>query len=347
MVPALSRDAIRVRPSPRCIVCGSEGANVYHGLDDVLFGAPGEWSMSRCVNRGCGLLWLEPQPVEEDIGKAYTEYYTHHDAATHPSLPKRAYRQIRSSYLRSRLGYDAATSFKASSWLAPFGGLHPGGGDVFAAAAMFLPAPERGAALLDVGSGAGDFISTMQRLGWKVAGVETDGRAVERARARNLDVHLGELEGAAYPSATFNAITMAHVLEHVHDPRRLLAECRRILKPNGRLVILTPNSDSWGHRRFGRDWRGLEPPRHIHLFNSKNVSVLVRSAQLRPDRISTLAINASAVWAASAAIHRKRSKSATWMPAAAGIAFQLAERIRLGLDSSAGEDLIAIATRVD
>src|SRR5579864_8808208 len=93
--------AIRVRPSPRCILCGSQGVTIYRKLDDALFGAPGEWSMSRCANSQCGMLWLDPQPVEEDIGKAYTEYYTHHDAATRTSFPKRAYRQLRSSYLRS------------------------------------------------------------------------------------------------------------------------------------------------------------------------------------------------------------------------------------------------------
>jgi SAM-dependent methyltransferase len=144
---------------------------------------------------------------------------------------------------------------------------------------------------------------------------------------------------------------MAHVVEHVHDPLQLLAECRRILKPNGTLVIITPNSDSWAHRHFGRDWRGLEPPRHIRVFNSANIKGLLESVGLRPVRISTLAINASAIWPASAAIRRARSSDANGgrqpglRTTAAGVARQVAERLMLTVDSAAGEDLLVVATR--
>jgi 2-polyprenyl-3-methyl-5-hydroxy-6-metoxy-1,4-benzoquinol methylase len=324
---------------------------LYQGLDDVLFGAPGEWSLRRCTNDRCLLLWLDPQPTEEDIGKAYAAYYTHEERTTASSLPKRIFRSIKASYLRSRLGYEKATSGTAWRWLAPLGNLHPGGGDAFAATVMFLPAPKAGSSLLDIGCGGGDFIALMRELGWKVTGVETDPVAVDRARARELDVHQGELESAGFHDTSFDAITMAHVIEHVHDPHRLLTHCRRILKPNGTLVVITPNSSSWGHRHFGRDWRGLEPPRHIHIFNPKNMRRLLESTGLQPVRVATLAINASAVWPASAAIRSKRSEfeagreavvmRSTW----SGAAHQVAERLMLTVDPSAGEDLIAIATR--
>jgi 2-polyprenyl-3-methyl-5-hydroxy-6-metoxy-1,4-benzoquinol methylase len=317
----------------------------------VLFDAPGEWSLKRCTNPECGLLWLDPQPIEEDIGKAYAAYYTHHGAAAEASLPKRIFRQVRASYLRSRLGYERATSVRGWRWLAPLGDLHPGGGDAFAATAMFLPAPRAGSSLLDVGCGGGDFIATMRELGWKVAGVETDPIAVARAQSRQLDVHQGQLEGAGFDDMSVDAITVAHVVEHVHDPRRLLRECRRILKPNGTLVITTPNSASWAHRHFGRDWRGLEPPRHIQIFNPRNIRRLLNAADLQPVRVATLAINASAIWPASAAIHRSRSSSTNARSAvglrttATGVARQIVERAMLSVDPAAGEDLLAVATR--
>jgi 2-polyprenyl-3-methyl-5-hydroxy-6-metoxy-1,4-benzoquinol methylase len=355
ILPAVSlagAPSIRVRASTSCNVCGSPGEVLYAGLDDVLFGAPGDWTLKRCANQGCGLLWLDPQPVEEDIGKAYATYYTHQGATTGSSLPRRLFRQARASYLRSALGYEGATSSRDWRWLAPLGHVHPGGADAFAATAMFLHAPQGGASLLDVGCGGGDFIATMRELGWKVSGVETDPVAVERARGRQLDVHHGNLESAGFDDTSFDAITLAHVIEHVHEPQRLLAECRRILKPNGRLAITTPNSSSWAHRHFGRDWRGLEPPRHIHIFNPKNIRHLLESAGLQPVRVATLAINASAIWPASAAIRRSRSSPAgaretvglkTTLP---GVARQVAERLLLGIDPSAGEDLLAVATRV-
>lgn len=342
---------IRVRASTSCNVCGSAGEVLYAGLDDVLFGAPGEWTIKRCINQACGLLWLDPQPVEEDIGMAYAQYFTHQEAPTATSLPKRIFRRVRASYLHSRLGYEAASGNR-SRWLAPLGDLHPGGGDAFAATVMFLPAPTSGQSLLDVGCGGGDFIAKMRELGWKVAGVETDPVAAERARGRQLDVHQGGLESAAFDDMSFDAITLSHVIEHVYEPRRLLAECRRILKPNGTLAILTPNSASSGHRHFGKDWLPLDPPRHIHVFNPSNMSRLLESAGLNPVRVATLAINASAIWPSSAAIRRLRSSPAhggetvglkTTLP---GVARAVAERLMLRVDHSAGEDLLALATRI-
>jgi len=344
--------SIRVRASTSCSVCGSTGEVLYSGLDDVLFGAPGEWTIKRCVNQGCGLLWLDPQPIEEDIGKAYTTYYTHQGATAGSSLPKRIFRQVRASYLRSALGYERATSTRGWRWLAPLGHVHPGGPQAFAAAAMFLPAPGGGASLLDVGCGGGDFIATMRDLGWKVSGVETDPVAVERARGRQLDVRLGDLDSAHFADTSFDAISLAHVIEHVHDPGRLLAECRRILEPNGKLAITTPNASSWAHRHFGRDWRGLEPPRHIHIFNPKNIRLILEEAGLQPVKVGTLAINASAIWPASAAIRRTRLVAANdhapvvLKTTLRGVVRQIAERLMLNVDDSAGEDLLALATRI-
>ena len=353
MVTALKPDAMRVQPSPMCIVCGCEGATIYHDLDDVLFGVAGRWSISRCVNRECGLLWLDPQPVEEDIGKAYVRYFTHQERAGHVGLPQRLYRHVRSSYLRSKLGYERATTSRTWRWSAPIAQLHPGSGEVFAASVMFLDSPAPGSTLLDVGCGDGDFMVRMRDLGWQTAGVEPDPVAVERATARGLEVHQGALEPAAFGDRRFDAITLAHVIEHVHDPSRLLANCRRLLKPTGRLVILTPNTSSWGHRHFARDWLSLDPPRHIHLFNPLNIRRLLESNKLTPTKIATLAINASAVWPASTAIRRSRSHANRDRPAVglattvAGAVRQSQERLMRTFDAAAGEDLLAIATRAE
>ena len=344
---------IRARSCPNCFVCGSAGEIIYEGLVDVLYGAPGKWSIRRCSSRDCGLLWLDPQPLAEDIGKAYDRYFTHGGAAADASVLKRIYGRVRASYLRTKLGYEVAGSDTGWRLLAPIANLHPGAADVFAASVMFLPSPNPGASLLDVGCGGGDFMLRMRGRGWTVTGVETDPVAVERARNRGLDVHQGQVAGAALADSTFDAITMSHVIEHVHDPRDLLVRCRRLLKPAGTLVMLTPNSAAWGHRHFGRDWLSLDPPRHIHVFNSRNIRQLVTSARLVPKRIATLAINASAVWPASAAIRRARSSADGDRPAItlkitrAGIARQAAERLLRTVDPAAGEDLLAIATRAE
>ena len=332
-------------------MCGGEGELLHQNLDDVLFGAPGEWSIRRCLDKRCGLVWLDPQPLEKDIGRAYAEYYTHAASPVNggAGLPRVIFRQVRAGVLRARMGYSRAASGFAWRFMAPLGTLYPGGTDALAASAMFVKAPPKTSSLLDVGCGAGDFMVAMRDLGWQVSGVETDPRAVERAVQRGLDVRHTGLEQAELPDAAYDAVTMAHVIEHVHDPRRLLAECRRILKPGGTLVILTPNSASWGHHHFGRDWRGLEPPRHIRIHNRRNLTRMLESAGLVPVRVATLAINANAVWSRSTTIRRARQAGARRVTPntnpVGGVLAQVAERARLRLDADAGEDLLAIATR--
>jgi SAM-dependent methyltransferase len=86
------------------------------------------------------------------------------------------------------------------------------------------------------------------------------------------------LESIGYPDNSFDAITMSHVIEHVHDPVALLKECYRILKPAGYLVVTTPNINSWGHKKFEENWIHLDPPRHLHLFSQNTLQTCAEKA---------------------------------------------------------------------
>ena len=72
-----SRDQIQTTPSPKCPVCDEEGLRLYQDLEDSLYYVPGKWSLSKCTNSKCGLLWLDPRPIEEDIESLYRQYHTH------------------------------------------------------------------------------------------------------------------------------------------------------------------------------------------------------------------------------------------------------------------------------
>ena len=61
---------IRSHECPQCFLCKSPGIELYAGLTDRLFGAPGVWKMKQCLNLDCGLLWLDPMPLADDIGVA-------------------------------------------------------------------------------------------------------------------------------------------------------------------------------------------------------------------------------------------------------------------------------------
>jgi SAM-dependent methyltransferase len=83
-----------------------------------------------------------------------------------------------------------------------------------------------------------------------------------------------------YPADSFDAVIMSHVIEHVPHPRELLTECARVLKPGGRLVMLTPNAESFGLDYYGRCWRGLEPPRHLQIFSQLALEQIAKQAGL-------------------------------------------------------------------
>jgi hypothetical protein len=80
----IQNSGIRVRPSPFCTMCGRRGEPLYHGLIDRVFDTPGRWNLKRCPDSACGLLWLDPIPVAEDIGKAYANYFTHNPVSDGP-----------------------------------------------------------------------------------------------------------------------------------------------------------------------------------------------------------------------------------------------------------------------
>src|ERR1700704_6417907 len=106
-------DQIRSRPCPSCYVCGAKGDSLYHDLKDRYFAAPGVWNIRKCRNAGCGHAWLDPMPIEEDIGKAYETYFTHADNSgtmTPRSLAKRFVQSLRGRYLEVAYGYKRSAA---------------------------------------------------------------------------------------------------------------------------------------------------------------------------------------------------------------------------------------------
>lgn len=271
-------NTIRTRSCPDCYVCATTGEPLYQGLRDRLFGAPGQWNLKRCPNTDCGLLWLDPMPIEEDIGKAYESYYTHDDVHQLPDTwLRRLYRRVKNGYVANEFGYEDTETTSFDRLLARLIYLHPGRRADFDLSVFYLNAQPNGY-LLDVGCGSGAMLKSIADRGWRVEGVDFDPKAVQNAQAKGLKVHLGSLEEQKFPDNTFDAITMSHLIEHMPDPLGLLRECHRILKPGGCLVTVTPNAFSWGHRLYGSDWRGLEPPRHLSVFTPHALINAVRHA---------------------------------------------------------------------
>jgi SAM-dependent methyltransferase len=281
------RPAMRTSPCPTCYSCGAPGVPLYRDLRDKLFGAAGTWSLSKCSAPGCGLLWLDPMPIAADLPLAYQTYYTHGEKPTSAlyGLGKSLFALVTDGFLS--VGGIPAERKRAR--LMFLGGSPPG-------------------TLLDVGCGDGAFLAAMAKRGWQVTGIDFDPVAVEAARnVHGLDVHVATIESVVEGGASFDVVTASHVVEHVPNPVEFLSHCRRLLRPGGRMVLKTPNADSFGSRRYGRAWRGLEPPRHLHIFTLEALETSARKAGFASCNFFTTSVGAEHILVASRLLARKRT----------------------------------------
>jgi len=100
-------------------------------------------------------------------------------------------------------------------------------------------------------------------------GVEPGDFDEEDVKKHGLNVVKGTLEEAHYPDNYFDVITMNHVFEHVYNPSDTMKELKRILKPNGTLIIAVPNYNSLVYKIFGKYWYQLDAPRHLFIYSNK------------------------------------------------------------------------------
>lgn len=326
---------MQVEPVDACPVCGDARREVLHdGLVDRLYGAPGTWRLQRCAR--CGAAYLDPRPTRDAITTAYDAYYTHEPApwpASEEDAARRLRQALRNGYLNARYDYALRPATPVGRLVVPALPRQRAAADRHV---RRLRRTREGARVLDVGCANGEFLLAMRAAGWLVQGVETDPRAVARAREHGLDVDEGELDEGTYPPRSFDAITISHVLEHLRDPVGTLRACREFLRDDGVLWIATPNLASHGHTRYGRAWRGLEPPRHLVLFTPASFRRALDGAGFRVDEFQRPA-PARWVYEASEELAAKRP-SRLGRRLAAAVA-----DTRSGLRRERGEELVALA----
>jgi 2-polyprenyl-3-methyl-5-hydroxy-6-metoxy-1,4-benzoquinol methylase len=355
-------DDIEVESAQICPVCKTDGEKIYPNLRDYSFGAPGTWPMRRCTS--CTLLWLDPRPTISDISKVYRTYYTHGVTSAGSTLQKHVHnssfsrrvvravtegvRRVQDSVLAVRFGYSELYKSPLDRFMAWTLGCLPGMLQSASIQVLGLHASERGK-VLDIGCGNGALLARLRALGWETVGHEMDPIAARFARDHfGLDVREGLLDEADFTPESFDVVTLSHVIEHFHFPENLVLQCRRLLKPGGKLIILTPNTDSLGHWYFLESWRGLEPPRHIYCFNPQTLSTCVERGNMRVERIVTLSRMMRAIWYTSRQIQRARKGEANANNAIdylTSYAMQFIESIVCRFRAKAGEEIMLIARR--
>jgi SAM-dependent methyltransferase len=264
---------VRGRETPNCVLCGSAGGIIHADMRDRLYSVPGVWRIRRCVNPACGFAWLDPAPLESEQPRLYESYFTHADEpGARPAIPA----------MRLMLRRAFNILLRAISLF----------GERRRASVMYLDGRAPGS-LLEVGCGDGAKLAMLRSRGWGVTGQDLDAKAAQHACEKyGLDVRTTTVEALAQSGETIDAIIANHVIEHVSDPAAFLRHCSDMLKPGGRLVIMTPNLDSHGHRVFGRNWMGLDPPRHLFLFSPVSLARLCHTAGIGSAAVLSTCANA-------------------------------------------------------
>lgn len=141
--------------------------------------------------------------------------------------------------------------------------------------AKMLPSGGSSNELLDIGCGTGYFLNHMKGKGWNVLGLEQDAKARQYGKEKfSLDVRdpkeLFKLELKKY-----TAVSMWHVLEHVHELDRYIESIKAILSDKGQFIVAVPNNDSLDAKHYGKYWAAWDLPIHLWHFNPKSMSVLM------------------------------------------------------------------------
>jgi SAM-dependent methyltransferase len=141
--------------------------------------------------------------------------------------------------------------------------------------------------LLDVGCGPGFMLETARERGWNASGVDPSPFSVGVARNNGFDAYEGMLEDLSLPGGSFDAISLLQVVEHIPDPRALLAECRRLLRPGGALLVATPNPRSLLARVKRERFNYWIPPMHCAWYMPETLHRLLVGSGFAPVREET------------------------------------------------------------
>jgi SAM-dependent methyltransferase len=240
-----------------CCLCGTTAAEPVAVGEDFEYRTSGDTFLAvRCPR--CSLVYLDPRPAEADLGTIYPDDYHAFE------------------FSEERYGLVYKVRRRLEAWRV-------------LRAAKGLPASAR---VLDVGCGDGFHLSLLKEFGpatWRLEGVDVDERAVEAARGRGLDVHLGRIEDAGMPEAAYDLALLIQTVEHVADPPGLLRAVHRVLKPGGRLLVVTDNTGSLDFRLFRtRHWGGYHFPRHWNLFDERSLRRLASVTGFEVAHLSTM-----------------------------------------------------------
>lgn len=131
---------------------------------------------------------------------------------------------------------------------------------------------------LDVGCGAGTLLKVADEMGWDVEGVDVSDPATAHLSDLGFKAHKGTLQDVDFPDDYFDVVTCTEVIEHVDQPRELVSEIARVLRPKGAVWMTTPNSNGISAKLLGLKWSVVSPPEHLNLFSKRAMKMCLSDA---------------------------------------------------------------------
>lgn len=232
-----------------CVLCGCDRNSVWlTSLKDRWFDRPETFTLVRCQN--CGHIFQNPRPTLATLGACYPAQYQ----------PYHSIKSKLSAFLKRIVLKREAADCVAQK-----------------------PPP---GSVLELGCAEGLFLQVLRARGYHAEGVEFDSGVAARAKQAELKVFSGTLVEAQLPPVSFDLVYSKHVIEHLPDVRETLREIRRILKPEGVLLVATPNIECPLVRFFKADSLDLDLPRHLNLWSCEGLRKQIESAGFEVLRIS-------------------------------------------------------------
>jgi len=133
--------------------------------------------------------------------------------------------------------------------------------------------------VLDIGSGTGDFLLACKQNGWNIDGVEPNDKANKETRNKTLTEITKDISELG--NKQFDVITMWHVLEHIPNLNEYVSKLKKLLNPNGTLVIAVPNYKSYDAAYYKEFWAAYDVPRHLWHFSRLSIDKLFQLANMK------------------------------------------------------------------
>jgi len=229
-----------------CPICNSSQAKLFLACKDNTVSRE-TFKIVECI--GCGFRYTNPRPEEDKLGAYYqSEDYVSH-SNTNKGLINSAYQMVRKYTLLKKLQL-VSKFYKTGK-------------------------------MLDIGCGTGEFLNTFKDAKWETLGVEPNADVRKMAKEKyGLDVR-EESELKNLPGAGFDVITMWHVLEHVPRLNDRIEDLKRLIKPNGLIVIAVPNCTSLDAKIYKENWAAYDVPRHLYHFSPKDIETVFKNHDLK------------------------------------------------------------------